>query len=368
VNWGGPRDLAAAGGEGRTRGRPGRGRRPITRGWSRLGGQGAERGHRGAPTVSTLVLARLLRAFVVRPIGYDPRAHVYTATPTTVRGLWRQRVRWNSSRLWLFQRFGLLPAFAWSMGGPVALEMVLLLAMNVVVLVGLVAWPLVDRPSAWLSLVALSYLLNTAIRGGATLLAMIQDEDVRGQWHKLLALPLSATFHLVFNIATATTGLVQDIFLHGVHTTFAPETTLERSGTGRIAIAYRLRRAAMLALRAIRRGDVPLGWFWLGFHRTPWTPSGYAGWTVARASRRRRTRAGFPRGRERRPAGPPGRGRPAGPRPAPDHPGTVTARRAGRRARRPRRCRRSRLVSGRRTSARRRPAAGRRRRGRAGRR
>jgi hypothetical protein len=242
-------------------------------------------------------LARLLRAFVVRPIGYDARAHVYTATPTTVRGLWKQRVRWNSSRLWLFQRFGLLPAFAWSMGGPVALEMVMLLAMNVVVLVALIAWPVADRPAAWLSLFALSYLLNTAIRGGATLLAMIQDEDVRGQWHKLLALPLSATFHLVFNIATAITGLVQDVLLYGVHTTFAPETTLERSGTGRIAVAYRLRRAAMLALRAIRRGDVPLGWFWLGFHRTPWTPSGYAGWTVARASRRRRTRAGFSRGR-----------------------------------------------------------------------
>ena len=29
-------------------------------------------------------------------------------------------------------------------------------------------------------------------------------------------------------------------------------------------------------------GDVPLGSFWLGWRETPWTPSGYDGWTTGK--------------------------------------------------------------------------------------
>jgi hypothetical protein len=65
----------------------------------------------------------------------------------------------------------------------------------------------------------------------------------------------------------------------GLNTGFAPEETLVRAGTGRVAIAYRLRRAVLLAWRALRYGDVRVGWFWLGWWRTRWTPSGYDGWT-----------------------------------------------------------------------------------------
>ncbi|MFN0247703.1 MAG: hypothetical protein ACKV2T_12525 [Kofleriaceae bacterium] len=36
---------------------------------------------------------------------------------------------------------------------------------------------------------------------------------------------------------------------------------------------------AMIVRRAIRHGDVPPGWFWLGWNATPWTANGYAGWT-----------------------------------------------------------------------------------------
>jgi hypothetical protein len=72
------------------------------------------------------------------------------------------------------------------------------------------------------------------------------------------------------------------VLLVGNVTGFAPETTLIRGGSARIALLYRLRRALLLAVRAVRRGDVPIGKFWLGWGATRWTPSGYAGWTTGR--------------------------------------------------------------------------------------
>jgi hypothetical protein len=128
-------------------------------------------------------------------------------------------------------------------------------------------------------MIVLAYAFETVIRGAATLLAMIQDHDLRGHWHKLLALPLAGIFHLVFNIATTIVGFAKDLLGFGVNTHFAPEETLAASGTSRPAIAYRLVRCAKLAWRAVRHGDVPIGWFWLGWNATPWTANGYAGWT-----------------------------------------------------------------------------------------
>ena len=125
----------------------------------------------------------------------------------------------------------------------------------------------------------LTYITTLIIRGAATLLAMIQDHDVRGHWHKLLALPVAGVFHFVFNIAATIHGLVLELFLFGVNTGFAPEETLEASHTGRPALAYRVCRAARLSMRALRHGDVPPGAFWFGWSETRWTANGYAGWT-----------------------------------------------------------------------------------------
>jgi hypothetical protein len=43
-----------------------------------------------------------------------------------------------------------------------------------------------------------------------------------------------------------------------------------------------VQRAFRLALRAVISGDVPLGWFWLGWSKTRWTPNGYEGWDEGR--------------------------------------------------------------------------------------
>ncbi len=224
-------------------------------------------------------LGRLVESFVVRPIAYDPLATVYTATPTTVGSLFRQRVRWNTSRPWLLQRFGIVPWMAWDLGAWVILDVALTLVIHAGITIGLLAWPFADRPTTWLALVALAALASVVIRAAGTLLAMAQDHDVRGHAHKLLALPLSGPFHLAFNIAPTIVGLVQDVLLFGLDTGFAPEETLAASGSGRVALGYRLCRCAGLARRALRHGDVPPGWFWVGWGATPWTGNGYQGWT-----------------------------------------------------------------------------------------
>jgi cellulose synthase/poly-beta-1,6-N-acetylglucosamine synthase-like glycosyltransferase len=223
-----------------------------------------------------------LRSYLFRPIAYEPAAQVFTATPTTIRGLFRQRVRWNSSRVWLLNRFGWSLWFHWSAGAIVYLDALMLVGLHVGTIAALFLWPFADHAGQWLAILITFNLAYALVRAGSTLIAMVQDDDIRGQWEKLLAVPFSGPFHLVFNVLTAAVGIVQDVLLFGTNTGFAPETTLIRSGVGRIALLYRVRRAFLLAARSIVHGDVRLGWFWFGWNETPWTPNGYHGWTDGR--------------------------------------------------------------------------------------
>jgi len=222
-----------------------------------------------------------LVAFTSRPFRYDPRAKIYTTTPTTMRGLFNQRVRWNVSRIWTVQCWGVGLLYHLSIGIPALIDVVVATLFQAVVVAALIlspfAGPVPAMAPALFVLVELAYLAERVL---GTSIAMIADPDERGQWKKLLGLPMAGIFHIAFNVITTVYGFGRQVFGHGYNDGFAPEATLVAGGTARIALGFRIRRFYGLAWRSVVHGDVPLGWFWLGWHRTPWTPNGYEGWTT----------------------------------------------------------------------------------------
>jgi hypothetical protein len=221
-----------------------------------------------------------IHGYIFRPVAYDLKAKVYTTTHTTIVALFRQRIRWNSSRHWLAQRVVMLLLFNWRVGAVVTIDFLLTFIFHGVFVLPFVVWPFTSQPIQWLALAISVSLCALVLRVLATLLGILQDPEEWAQWRKLLALPLSGVYHTVFNTLPALVGHVADVLLFGVDTAFTPERTLIRGITGRIAIAYRIRRALYLSVRALIRGDVPFGSFWFGWHETPWTYNGYAGWGV----------------------------------------------------------------------------------------
>lgn len=224
-------------------------------------------------------LRRAVRAYLVRAVVFEPDARVYTSTPTQIGALFRQRIRWNSSRVWLSNRFGLSLFYKWQLGAVVLLEILLVLGFGSMILLFFLLLPFTRAETHWLSFALVAALAGFTIRTAATVLGMLQERELPHRWHKLLALPLSGIYSLVFNITTTMLGYTKDLLGFGLNTGFAPEETLARAGTGRIALAYRVRRLLFVSWRALRHGDVPPGGFWFGWNETPWTPGGYAGWT-----------------------------------------------------------------------------------------
>lgn len=222
-----------------------------------------------------------LVAFFARPFRYDPLAKIYTSTPTSMRALFNQRVRWNVSRIWTVQCWGVGLLYHLQIGVFAIIDVVIATAFQAVVVVALVlapfAGPVPAMAPALFVLVELAYFVERVI---GTTIAMIADPDEKGQWKKLLGLPLAGIFHIGFNVVTTVYGAGQQIFGHGYNDRFAPESTLIEGGTSRIALGFRIRRFYALAWRSVTKGDVPLGWFWLGWHETKWTPNGYQGWST----------------------------------------------------------------------------------------
>ena len=81
---------------------------------------------------------------------------------------------------------------------------------------------------------------------------------------------------------TTVVGFVKQVFGNGYNDKFAPEATLIKGATSRIALGFRIRRFYGLCVRSVIVGDVPLGAFWFGWHKTKWTPNGYEGWTTGK--------------------------------------------------------------------------------------
>ncbi len=222
---------------------------------------------------------RLLFTYVCRPVSYEPRARLHTKTPITARGLFAQRVRWNSSRLADLQRWAPGFAFHWSPAVPVVLWASLNLYVHAAITWALLVWPFTHARSGAIASFVLAAAFTLVVRGACTLFAAAVDGQLRQGARTLLALPLALPYHLAFNMLPTVVGITEDILLLGVNTRFSPEETLVASGLSRIALAYRLRRALRLAWRSVVHGDVPLGWFWLGWGATPWTTNGFHGWT-----------------------------------------------------------------------------------------
>jgi len=236
------------------------------------------------PRTPIHALARLVVDYVSRPVGFDPLAKVYSKTPTTAKALFNQRLRWNSSRVQDLMRHGRSLMYHWTVGLPLAVGTAIVLgattsfALTPFVLVFGTRLPAV-APA--FSVLAFAGYLVTRLTG--TIAALLISDSPPAEWVKLLALPLSGFYHVAFNTLTLLIGYYRDALGFGEPTTFAPESTLIRSNLSRLAVAYRLRRAVLLAIRAARHGDVPFGRFWFGWRQTPYTPSGFEGWTSGKA-------------------------------------------------------------------------------------
>jgi cellulose synthase/poly-beta-1,6-N-acetylglucosamine synthase-like glycosyltransferase len=227
----------------------------------------------------------LLRGiFVDRGLQYEPEAPVYTSSPTTLKTLFKQRKRWNSSRVELTGRFSRILGYHWTLGAPVTV-LKLLLARSI--MVGLAAYLLVPMflwKSSLLTAFVFGYVGNVITFGMMTFFAVL----INGDWHywrMFLALPLAPMHQFVFNWIPGTVGIVSDVLLFGNRTGFSPETTLIKGGSSRIALLFRFRRAFLLSVRGTLKADVPFGSFWFGWRETPWTPNGFEGWTTGQAPR-----------------------------------------------------------------------------------
>lgn len=228
---------------------------------------------------------RMIRFYFFRPLDYDPKAQVFTSTPTSVKGLFKQRLRWNGSRIWGMQRWHKAFSYAWGIGLTVYLNTAVLVAIHGLILVSLLAFPFLAHANNLVAVMIVLHLTYIFIRSQSLLVAFLHDEDFRDQWQKILVLPIIPYYHFVFNIVTTIISFGRDIFLFGSKVRFAPERTLIRGGTSRVALAYRAKRAFALSMRGVVHNDVPLGSFWFGWQETPWTPNGYDGWDTDRKPR-----------------------------------------------------------------------------------
>jgi hypothetical protein len=240
-----------------------------------------------APATPLHAFGRFLRAvFIERSHDYEPEARVYTYTPTTVNGLWKQRVRWNSSRFECAGRFWRSFWFHWEIGLPVVLHLSIVINTVIGMTTYYVLLPYYCfKQGNPLTGYVLGYLCQTVAYSIYTVIALLLEREWKSFWRVLLCLPLASLHCISINFFGCVYGVSRDLLWMGNKTNFAPEWTLAKGGCERVAIGFRIRRFVSLAIRALIHGDVPLGLFWLGWTETKWTPSGFEGWTTGKKPR-----------------------------------------------------------------------------------
>jgi cellulose synthase/poly-beta-1,6-N-acetylglucosamine synthase-like glycosyltransferase len=240
-----------------------------------------------APASPLHAFGRLFRSFIYeRSHDYEPEARVYTYTPSTLKGLWKQRVRWNASRFECAGRFWRAFWFHWEIGFPVGAQLATVLRNVLEMTAYYVILPYYCMGS---SNGLLNYLVGYAGQTIAytlySLSALMLEREYRKFWRVLLCLPVASLYTIGINFFGCVYGVSRDLLFFGNATNFAPEWTLEKGGCVRVALLFRVRRFLALALRSVVYGDVPLGTFWVGWSETTWTPSGFVGWTTGKKPR-----------------------------------------------------------------------------------
>ena len=98
--------------------------------------RGGERFTLEPPRTPIHALWYLLRSVCFdRAMRYEPEARVYTSSPTTITSLFKQRKRWNASRIEVTLRFRRALGYHWSLGAP-ALGVMFLIPITVIAQVG----------------------------------------------------------------------------------------------------------------------------------------------------------------------------------------------------------------------------------------
>ena len=235
-----------------------------------------------APRTPCHALLDALRTLLVdRPIQYEPEARVFTSSPATYGALFRQRRRWNASRVELTGRFWPALGYYWGLALPVLVVKAFLARGIVLGLAVLVLAPFLLGKARFLNGIAIGYGLNVVVYGLFTLSTIGVSGETR-YLRLLFAVPLAPFYQLAVNWAAGTYGVATDVLGLGNRTGFSPEQTLLKGGSTRLALLFRLRRWLLVSVRALVVGDVPFGRFWFGWRETRWTPSGFEGWTTGR--------------------------------------------------------------------------------------
>jgi cellulose synthase/poly-beta-1,6-N-acetylglucosamine synthase-like glycosyltransferase len=239
------------------------------------------------PTSPMKAFIRMLRElFVERSLGYAPEARAFTFTPPNFKGLWLQRVRWNSCRIECGQRFWRTFQYNWQAGFPYLFQL-----LNILLFVGGVVLCYVILPFNGENVVVCVFVIGYSLRllmniSRVFVALSLEEERVKsGFWRTAYCLPVAIWFDFIFGFAACFWGIVKDILWQGTNTRFVPENTLIAGKSQRIAIFFRLKRFISLCLTSVRRGNIPFGSWWFGWHaHAPYVDSGFKGWTSGKKS------------------------------------------------------------------------------------
>ena len=217
----------------------------------------------------------MLSAWISRPLAFDALAHVYTKPPTTVAGLFRQRLRWNSSRMQDIKRWS--PSLRLSMADRGVGDRVVSDCHHVSRALRLRARfrPLEMPPgrSPWSLCPRWRRLQRPCCDLVDSVVALLVSECPLSHWVFLLSLPAAGYYHVAFNTITwivgTTPGRLRSRTTDDIRA--GDDGSSERS-LSRFALAYRVRRG--FPPRVPGRSSsaiVPLGAFsGLGWRETPW--------------------------------------------------------------------------------------------------